>query len=111
MKWRKRSRKSSFRQPPDGMLSLKSGRWTAQAGGQRCGAGGGEFRSPDAYVEFLKGTISTDLTGLKVVVDCGHGAAYQVSPRVLELGAEVISLAMSPTAPGSMLGRVLPIPR
>ena len=42
----------------------------------------------DTYVEFFKGTIDTDLAGLKVVVDCGHGAAYQVSPRVLrELGS------------------------
>ena len=51
----------------------------------------------DAYAEFLKGTIDTDLSGLRIVVDCGHGAAYQVSPRVLrELGAEVISLYDEP---------------
>ncbi|NLA57626.1 MAG: phosphoglucosamine mutase [Firmicutes bacterium] len=51
----------------------------------------------DAYVEFLKGTIDTDLCGLRVVVDCAHGAAYQVAPRVLrELGAEVISLYDEP---------------
>ena len=47
----------------------------------------------ECYTEFLKQTISSDLTGLKVVVDCGYGAAYQVTPRVLrDLGATVISL-------------------
>ncbi|SHE79003.1 phosphoglucosamine mutase [Desulforamulus putei] len=47
----------------------------------------------DQYVEYVKGTISTDLQGLKVVVDCANGAAYRVAPRVLsELGAEVIPI-------------------
>lgn len=45
-----------------------------------------------AYGKFLKGTITHSLTGLKVVVDSGNGAAYQVTPAILrELGAEVIS--------------------
>ena len=45
-----------------------------------------------AYGEFLKGTIALSLAGLKVVVDSGHGAAYQVTPTILqELGATVIS--------------------
>ncbi len=35
--------------------------------------------------------------GLRIVVDCAHGAAYKVAPRVLqELGAEIIPLAVSP---------------
>ena len=37
------------------------------------------------------------LDGLKIVIDCAHGAAYQVAPAALwELGAEVISLGISP---------------
>src|SRR5690606_30661364 len=38
-----------------------------------------------------------DLTGLRVVVDCANGAAYKAAPEVLwELGAEVISIGVSP---------------
>ena len=51
------------------------------------------------YVERVKSTFPADLTleGLKVVVDCAHGAAYRAAPQVLwELGAEVIPLGVSP---------------
>ncbi len=51
------------------------------------------------YVEFVKATLPAGFTleGLKVVVDCAHGAAYKVAPTVLwELGAEVIPLAVEP---------------
>jgi len=51
------------------------------------------------YVVFLKSIFPKDLTldGLTVVVDCGHGAAYQVAPAVLEeLGAKVIPLNVKP---------------
>jgi phosphoglucosamine mutase len=38
-----------------------------------------------------------DLSGLKVVIDCAHGAAYKVAPRVLaDLGAEIIPIGCSP---------------
>ena len=38
------------------------------------------------------------LDGLKVVVDCAHGAAYKTAPSILwELGAEVITLGVEPT--------------
>ncbi|MEG6523340.1 phosphoglucosamine mutase [Desulfotomaculum sp. 1211_IL3151] len=51
----------------------------------------------DQYVNFAKNTIATDLTGLKIVVDCANGAAYQVAPRIYaELGAEVISIFHRP---------------
>lgn len=50
----------------------------------------------EAYIEHLVGT-GQPLTGLKLVVDCGHGAAYQLSPEVLRrLGAEVIALNTAP---------------
>jgi len=51
------------------------------------------------YIEFCKSTFPNDahLRGLKIAVDCAHGAAYQVAPKVLhELGAEVVSVGVSP---------------
>ena len=51
------------------------------------------------YIEFCKSTISSgiDLSGLKLVVDCAHGATYHVAPAVFaELGANVIALGNSP---------------
>ena len=51
------------------------------------------------YVEFCKSTFpgELDLKGMKLVVDCAHGAAYQVAPHVFhELGAEVSSIGVSP---------------
>ncbi len=51
------------------------------------------------YVVFLKRSLSSDLSleGLRVVIDCAHGAAYKVAPTVLEeLGAEVVPLGISP---------------
>ena len=51
------------------------------------------------YIEFCKSTFpgEIDLKGLKLVVDCAHGAAYHAAPDVFhELGAEVIALAVAP---------------
>jgi phosphoglucosamine mutase len=51
------------------------------------------------YNVFLKNSFPRHLTleGLKIVVDCGHGAAYKVVPEVLsELGAEVLPLGVQP---------------
>ncbi len=51
------------------------------------------------YVEFVKGSFPRGLRldGLKIVVDCAHGAAYKVAPTVLwELGAEVVPLGVAP---------------
>ncbi len=51
------------------------------------------------YIEFCKSTIpyATSLKGLKIIVDCAHGAAYWVAPNVLnELGAEVITVGNHP---------------
>lgn len=50
------------------------------------------------YVEFLKGKAEASFTGLRIVVDCAHGAVSEVAPRVYrELGAEVISIHDRPT--------------
>ncbi|MBT8140372.1 MAG: phosphoglucosamine mutase [Gammaproteobacteria bacterium] len=51
------------------------------------------------YIEFCKSTVPTNfsLKGLKVVVDCAHGATYHVAPDVLrELGAEVVAVGADP---------------
>ena len=51
------------------------------------------------YIEFCKSTFPTelDLRGLKLVVDCAHGAAYHIAPDVFhELGAEVIAIGNQP---------------
>ena len=52
----------------------------------------------ELYVDFLVDSVHEDLSGLRVVLDCAHGAAYQVAPMVLErLGAEVIVLNNRPS--------------
>ncbi len=51
------------------------------------------------YIEFVKNSFPAGLTlsGLKIVVDCAHGAAYKVAPAVFyELGAEVIPISVQP---------------
>jgi len=55
--------------------------------------------APGRYIEFLKNAVprGESLKGLKVVVDCAHGAAYKIAPMVLwELEAEVIAMADRP---------------
>ncbi len=72
------------------------------------------------YIEFCKSTFPTelDLRGVKLVVDCAHGAAYHIAPDVFhELGAEVIAIGNQPngfnindkhgaTAPASLVEAV-----
>ncbi|MGZ8269869.1 MAG: phosphoglucosamine mutase [Methylophilus sp.] len=51
------------------------------------------------YIEFCKSTFPNhlDLRGLKIVLDCAHGATYQVAPEVFhELGAEVVAIGNAP---------------
>jgi len=51
------------------------------------------------YIEFCKSTIPSmmDLAGMKIVVDCAHGATYHIAPHVFEeLGAEVIKIGIQP---------------
>jgi len=73
------------------------------------------------YIEFLKSSLPRNLRfdGLRVVVDCAHGAAYDVAPHLLqELGCEVIALFNQPnglnindqcgsTYPAAMCQRVI----
>jgi phosphoglucosamine mutase len=51
------------------------------------------------YIEFCKSTFPSelDLRGLRIVVDCAHGAAYSIAPSVFhELGAEVLAVGVEP---------------
>ena len=62
---------------------------------------GKAFRIDDAkgrYIEFVKASVnSMSLKGLKIVLDCANGAAYNTAPHILkELGAEVIVLNDKP---------------
>ena len=73
------------------------------------------------YIEFCKSTfpVELDLRGLRIALDCAHGATYHIAPKVFhELGAEVISVGVAPnglnindavgaTAPDSLLQAVL----
>jgi phosphoglucosamine mutase len=84
---------------------------------------GKAFRLDDAtgrYIEFCKSTFpaALNLRGLKIIVDCANGAAYQSAPNVFnELGAEVISIGIEPngrnindgcgaTAPAALVAKV-----
>jgi phosphoglucosamine mutase len=72
------------------------------------------------YIEFCKSSFPADLDlkGLKIVVDCAHGAAYDVAPHVFhELGADVVAIGVEPdgfninegcgtTAPGELRAAV-----
>lgn len=63
---------------------------------------GKAVRIPDAsgrYIEFCKSTVPhrMSLAGLKIIVDCAHGATYHVAPNVFsELGADVVKLGVHP---------------
>jgi phosphoglucosamine mutase len=67
--------------------------------GQKIGRARRVEEARTRYVEYAKRTLprDVDFTGLRVVVDCANGAAYKTAPEVLwELGAEVISIGVSP---------------
>ncbi len=54
-------------------------------------------RASTDYKEFLKSVIKIDLTGLKVAMDCGHGALYKIGPEIIqELGGSVVAINTSP---------------
>jgi phosphoglucosamine mutase len=73
------------------------------------------------YIEFCKSTFPNelDLRGMRIVVDCAHGAAYHIAPDVFhELGAEVIAIGNQPnglnindgfgaTAPAALVAAVI----
>jgi phosphoglucosamine mutase len=73
------------------------------------------------YIEYCKGTFPprASLKGLKIVLDCAHGATYHIAPNVFrELGAKIITIGVEPnglnindgcgaTAPEALAARVI----
>ena len=109
---------------PDAVEAAIEAEMECQMGCNEAAKLGKVWRVDDAggrYIEFCKSTFpaSLDLKGLKVVVDCAHGAAYNVAPHVFhELGADVSAIGVEPdgfnineksgaTAPSSLKGEVL----
>ena len=55
--------------------------------------------APGRYVEFCKSTVPNEFTldGMNIVLDCAHGATYQVAPQVFtELGGDVVLIGAAP---------------
>lgn len=49
------------------------------------------------YLEFLKKTVTSSFEGMRIVLDCAHGAAYELAPAIFrELGAEVTTIGAEP---------------
>ena len=79
---------------------------------------GQAFRIDDArgrYISFLKSTFpkEMELDGLKIVLDCAHGATYRVAPEVFsELGADIIPIGVRPNGKNinRMCGATFPQP-
>jgi phosphoglucosamine mutase len=96
--------RDGFKLPDERELELERLILGTELERMRSGAGdiGKAVRIEDAigrYVVYLKNTFPRDRTldGVRMVVDCGNGAAYKVAPEVFtELGAHVIPLGVSP---------------
>ncbi len=55
------------------------------------------FDMQDEYIRFMKQCVPVDLSGLRIVIDCAEGAAYQTSVQTLrQLGADLIPLHIDP---------------
>ena len=77
--------------------------------------------APGRYVEFCKNTFpeALSLRGMRLILDCAHGATYQIAPQVFsELGADVTVIGADPdgyninrdvgsTAPAALQAKVL----
>lgn len=77
--------------------------------------------APGRYIEYCKSSFPGELSldGLKIVLDCAHGATYHIAPSVFrELGAEVVAMGCTPdglninagvgsTEPEALVARVL----
>jgi phosphoglucosamine mutase len=50
-----------------------------------------------AYLDYVQASVKSSFQGYKIVLDCAHGAAYELAPKVFEaLGAEVITIGAEP---------------
>lgn len=49
------------------------------------------------YLDYLKSTVKHRFDGMRIVLDCANGAAYELAPKLFaDLGAEVITMAAEP---------------
>lgn len=90
---------------PDGLEAeierrlLDGGSDTAQPTGSAIGRVLRIDDAADRYRDFVKGSVSTrlSLSGLKIAIDCAHGAAYALAPELFrQLGAQVVVIGASP---------------
>jgi phosphoglucosamine mutase len=100
--------------------AMMEGEPTGLAAPSRLGRASRLEDAPGRYIEAVKASFPKrlSLSGIRIVVDCANGAAYKVAPTVLwELGAEVVSVGVSPdgfninkecgsTAPGKLAALV-----
>lgn len=81
-------------------LMVEAGASSALAGADKLGRAKRLDDAEGRYIEFAKRTLPRGmrLDGLKIVIDCAHGASYKVAPAALwELGADVVKLGVEPT--------------
>ena len=65
-----------------------------------------EEEAQNAYLEFLRNNLSEDLSGFHVVIDCAHGAAYEVARRFFEsIGVRAVFMGSSPDGSNINKGR------
>ncbi|MFD0715912.1 phosphoglucosamine mutase [Paenibacillus sp. GCM10027626] len=65
--------------------------------GKEIGTVRSEKQAKRLYLDFLKTTINHTFGGLKIVLDCANGAAYELAPTVFrEMGAKVITVGAEP---------------
>ena len=56
-----------------------------------------EENGSEDYIDYLVDTSNIDLTGIKIAMDCGHGALYKIGPETINrLGGEVVVINTEP---------------
>ncbi|MGZ9586661.1 phosphoglucosamine mutase [Paenibacillus marinisediminis] len=66
--------------------------------GEDLGTVKSDFDAKWKYTEYLKSTVKHSFEGMRIVLDCANGAAYELAPRLFrDLGAEVVTIAAEPT--------------
>ena len=105
-----RARATSCRTP--GRTTSRRGSSAGPDGPRPTGAGIGRVRSVRGaerrYLDGLRASLPAgfDLTGVKLVLDCAHGATYRVAPRLFRsLGADVTTLGTRPSGTNINRGR------
>lgn len=79
-------------------IMLRNIHMDAHVSGERIGRClDADDEAEDKYAAYLESTIDTDISGLKLVIDCANGSAYEVAEKVFtDLGAEVTVIGNQP---------------